>query len=78
MPTLLHIGPEAALLRGAFALLASTLAAVTGFGGAAAGWVEHELDRRRARRTGRLEPAADRLHDNLASALCRAVTKSPS
>ena len=35
MPTLLHIGPEAAVLVGAVALLASTLAAVTGFGGAA-------------------------------------------
>ena len=35
MPMLLHIGPGAALLVGAAALVASTLAAVTGFGGAA-------------------------------------------
>lgn len=35
MATILHLGPEAALLVGAAALVASTLAAVTGFGGAA-------------------------------------------
>jgi len=35
MNTILHIGPEAALLVAAAALVASTLAAVTGFGGAA-------------------------------------------
>ncbi len=35
MSTILHIGPEPALLVGVVALVASSLAAVTGFGGAA-------------------------------------------